>query len=161
MSAIRDAIVDIEGEAATPPGHDRRRGVALVFALCLAVGSATFGRDGPDATAPVEPPRTIIYTRDGFGQCAVVTFPDRLAKEPLPFTNPPSVTLSGGTTEALPVVTSEPPLDRDGTIWMEGDSVANAGQTWVIRCLEGSTASWLISDRRVPSDPLREAGSRR
>jgi hypothetical protein len=62
-------IVDLEGEDAAPSGQDRRRAVALVFALCLALTSAFAGRDKPQALAPaeaitgvalVEPPRHIL-----------------------------------------------------------------------------------------------------
>src|SRR5688572_4149708 len=119
MSAPSEAIVDIEGEAATPPGHDRRRGVALVFALCLAVGSATVGRDGPaatapDPTAPVDPPRMLIASRgDGFGQCVVVTLPDRPANETV--TNLPSVAAYVGATEVPLAITSEAPLESEAT----------------------------------------------
>lgn len=54
MKRADAAIVDLEGEDAAPPGHDRRRATLLAFALCLAVGSAGVGRDGPEATQPRE-----------------------------------------------------------------------------------------------------------
>ncbi|HEV8536835.1 MAG TPA: hypothetical protein VGR87_14105 [Candidatus Limnocylindria bacterium] len=57
MSVTSGTIVEVEGEAASPPGHDRRGAVTLAFALCLAVGSALVGRDGPSATAPAAAPR--------------------------------------------------------------------------------------------------------
>jgi hypothetical protein len=71
MSA-RDAIIELEGENPAPSGHERRRAMTLAFVICVAVGSAVVGRDGPEATVPAQqPPSTVpanttfIYSRDG------------------------------------------------------------------------------------------------
>ena len=44
MSVISDAIVELD-DAAPTPGRDRREAIAVVFALCVAISSALFGRD--------------------------------------------------------------------------------------------------------------------
>lgn len=122
------------------PGHDRRRAVALAFALCLAVGSATVGRDGPEATAPVEPPEMLSFSRDT-SDVVLFAFPDRLANEPL--MNLPFVPVRVRATEGLAV------------------NMASPGQSWVVTWTERGTAYWLSSDRRDLSDLLRLAGSLR
>jgi len=42
--------VDLEDDGSSVVGQDRRGAMALAFTLCLAVGSAFLGRDGPVAT---------------------------------------------------------------------------------------------------------------
>ena len=129
--------------------------MVLGFALCLAVGSAAVGRDGPEATAPVEPPRTLVLSQHG--DVVLFAFPDRLANEPLP--NLPYVTVLIRGTEGLAVNTS-PVIIRDDIKWIDGhveDQPAVRG--WLITWTEGGTAYTLSSDRRELSDLLRLAGS--
>ena len=57
-------IIDLDGEPESAPGRDRRRALTLAFALCLAIGSASLGRDGP-ASTNAEPLRTTMFDRDG------------------------------------------------------------------------------------------------
>jgi hypothetical protein len=60
------AIVELEGGDATPAGQDRRRAVALAFALSLAVGSASVGPDRPAALAPRAPePQAAMHAPSG------------------------------------------------------------------------------------------------
>ena len=81
MSGTDFTIVDTEGEAASAPGRDRRGAMALAFVLCLAVGSAGVGRDGPAATAPVDSPWTVVLSQHG--DFVLFTAPGRLANEPV------------------------------------------------------------------------------
>jgi hypothetical protein len=122
-SVTDGAIVEIDGEAPTPPGHDRRRAMVLVFALCLVVCSATVGRDGPEATAlnaaaanataPVEPPQMQSLSRDTSSHCVTPESPD-------PFAHP----------STLVVVTGEPFIPAS-TVWLATDSVTRVyDRTW-------------------------------
>ena len=100
-------IVDLEGEVDSAPGHDRRRAMTLAFALCLAIGSAGVGRDGPAAIHETAPVSMMIFGGDGINviaarpdQCGPLAqhlclpsnttgvllswIPDRLANEALP-----------------------------------------------------------------------------
>ena len=44
-AAVSDAIIDLD-DAAPTPGRDRREAIVLAFAVCVALSSALFGRDG-------------------------------------------------------------------------------------------------------------------
>src|ERR671934_1496351 len=78
-------IVEIEGVPAAPPGHDRRRAIAIAFGLCLAVGAAGVGRDGPVATAPGDGQvAATLELGAPDNDIALFTFPDRLANEAMP-----------------------------------------------------------------------------
>lgn len=78
-------MIEIDGsEGATPPGQDRRRALAVAFAMCLAVGSTFLGQDGPLATSqPVAQP-TLALQSAMPTDVVLFAFPDRLANEPPP-----------------------------------------------------------------------------
>ena len=112
----------------------------LSFALCLAVGSAGVGRDGPLATAPIDPAHVLALpprTTDA----QLFTMPDRLANEPL----------SNMEFIAVPV---------RGTQGL-GARVGSPGGVWLVTWTEGGTAYWLSSDHRDLPDLVRLAGSLR
>ena len=131
--------------------------MVLAFALCLAVGSATVGRDGPEATAPVEPPRLLTGWEET-SDVVLFAFPDRLANEPLPNLNFVTVVVRG--TQGLAVNTGQI-FVRDDIKWTAGEPPANPVQGWLITWTEGGTAYSLSSDSRELSDLLRVAGSLR
>jgi hypothetical protein len=131
--------------------------MVLTFALCLALGSATVGRDGPEATAPVEPPRMLIVSRD-MSDVVLFAFPDRLANEPLP--NLPYVTVSVRGTEGFAVHTGEMFARVDGK-WISENPGASRVQGWLITWTEAGTVYSLSSESRDLSDLLRVAGSLR
>ncbi len=141
MSGTSGTVIELDGEDAIPPGQERRRTVALAFVMCLSVGSTAVSRDGPAATAPVEPPHLLIVSADA-GDVVLFGFPDRLANEPLP--NLPYVTVVVRGTEglALNTVSERSPV-----------------QGWTVTWTEGGTAYSLSSDRRTLTDLLRVAGS--
>jgi hypothetical protein len=164
-----EAIVEIEGEDATPPGHDRRRGVALVFALCLAVGSAFFGRDdhaaipevvGPDGVeaSTVELSQTMVYSRSG----VVVTFApaDEYLSLP-PNTTDVLLSMTPGrfANEALPPLQFIPVPVRSvtGLAFAEPRPGGYRMVTWT----ERGNAYWLVSDRRDIADLVRLADTLR
>jgi hypothetical protein len=153
-------IVDLDGEPESTPGRDRRRALTLAFALCLAVGGATVGRDGPAATAPVEPPRTLFVSRDT-SDVVLFGFPDRLANEPLPNWGFLPVRVRG--TEGLAVNLAEPLPREANVVWIAGDSPMVTGEhpRWVVFWTEAGTAYSLSSESRDLSDLLRVAGSLR
>jgi hypothetical protein len=133
--------------------------MVLAFALCLAAGGASVGRDGPAATAPVEPLRTLFVSRDT-SDVVLFAFPDRLANEPLP--NWGFLPVRVRETEGLAVNLAEP-LPRENIVWIAGDSPMVTGEhpRWVIFWTEAGTAYSLSSDRRDLPDLLRVAGSLR
>lgn len=148
-------IVELEVEAAAPAGHDRRRALATAFAICLALGATAVGRDGPVATAPGTPQRTVVYDQQGTlvvyppriltlppgtADARLFTMPDRLANEPL--VNLPFVQLPIRGTEGLGIRVGSP----------EG--------AWVMWTEDG-TAYWLSSEHRDLSDLVDLAGSLR
>ncbi len=140
MSVISGAIVEIEGGSATAPGHDRRGAVALAFAMCLAVGSAGVGRDGPDATVPIEVPHVLALPPQTV-DAHLFTMPDRLANEPL--SNLEFIAVPVRETEGL------------------GARVGSPGGVWLVTWTEGGTAYWLSSEHRDLPDLVRLAGSLR
>lgn len=156
-SGISGAVIDVEGDDAAPPGHDRRAATVLAFALSLAFGSATIGRDGPEATAPVDPPRMLIVS-PGTSDVVLFAFPDRLANEPLP--NLPYVTVSVRGTEGLAVSTGDV-FAPDNNKWIGAGAPATRVQGWLITWTEAGTEYSLSSESRDLSDLLRVAGSLR
>ena len=156
-------IVDLEGEVDSAPGYDRRRAMTLAFALCLAIGSAGVGRDGPAATQAAPPDSFVIFNRDGtfvvsaaadqWGPLAHLSLPanspgvllswipDRLANEALPAL--PFVPVR---VRAVPGLAIEGP--RDGDYRMV---------TWT----ERGNVYWLVSDHGDIVDLIRLADSLR
>ena len=130
--------------------------MALAFALCLAVGSAAVGRDGPEATVAVEPPRTLVLSQHG--DVVLFAFPDRLANEPLP--NLPYVTVFVRGTEGFAVNTGEM-FVRDDIKWISENPETSRVQGWLITWTEAGTVYSLSSESRDLSDLLRVAGSLR
>jgi hypothetical protein len=152
-------IIDMDGAPEAEPGHDRRGALVLAFAMCVAIGGAAVGRDGPAATAPLEPPRTLLVSGETSG-VVLFAFPDRLANEPLPNWVFLPVQVRG--TEGLAVNLAEPP-PREGVVWIAGDSPMVTGEhaKWVVFWTEAGTAYSLSSDGRDLPDLLRVAGSLR
>jgi hypothetical protein len=161
--AISAVIIDLDAEPESTPGRDRRRALTLVFALCLAVGSAGVGRDGPAATQATESASMMIFDRDGtyvvaapadqwrpLGQLSLPSntpgvllswIPDRLANEalpPLPFVPVRVRAVSGLAVEG----------PREGDFRM---------LTWS----ELGNVYWLVSDHGDIADLVRLADSLR
>lgn len=137
MSATSGPIVELDGQEATPAGHDRRRAMLLCFLLCLAFGSAVVGRDGPIATTPVPEAAATLSLPRGVGNATLVSFPDRLANEQLPAMN--FVPIAVRTTRGL---AADPVRPGDG---------------WVLMWTERGSVYWLTSEVRDTSDLLRLA----
>jgi hypothetical protein len=134
------AIVELDGEAEPAPGRERRRAMVLVFAMCVAVGGASVGRDGPLATAPIDPAH-VLALPPRINDAQLFTMPDRLANEPL----------SNLEFVALPV---------RGTQGL-GARVGNPGGVWLVTWTEDGTAYWLSSERRELRDLVNLADSLR
>jgi len=156
MSGISRVVIDVDGEDPTPPGQDRRRAIALAFAMFLSVGVTAVGRDGPPATAPVDPPHTLVFSRDG--NAVLFAFPDRLANEPPPNLSYVTVVVRG--TKGLAVNTGRIGV-RDEVKGSATGSQPSAAQGWQVMWTEGGTAYTLSSDRGSLPDLLRVAGSLR
>jgi hypothetical protein len=155
--------VIIEVDDPTLVGQDRRRAMAVVFTLCLAVGSAFLGRDGPDATigpgkSSLEPATTFIYDRSGalmLGTLAddilslpanttdvqMQVFPDWLANEQLPPLQFVPVRVRAASGLAVEAVR---PGDQRILTWTERGAVY-----------------WLLSDRWEIADLVRLADTLR
>jgi hypothetical protein len=133
-------VVDLEGESMPSAGRERRSAVIFAFALCLAVGAATVGRDKPAMLVAFEPTRTLTLPA-GITDVELVTFPDRLANEPPPPLPYVSVRVRG--TQGLAVVTR------------------GLGLVPTLYWTEGGTAYWLTSSGRDVSDLIRIAESLR
>jgi hypothetical protein len=111
-------------------------------------------------TAPIEPPRTLVVSRDA-NDLVLFAFPDRLANEPLPNLDFLPVRVRG--TEGLAVNLAEPPPREANVVWIAGDSPMVTGEhpKWVVFWTEAGTAYSLSSDGRDLADLLRVAGSLR
>ncbi|TMG57560.1 MAG: hypothetical protein E6H84_00450 [Chloroflexi bacterium] len=120
------AVIEIEGDDATPPGHDRRRALVVAFAMCLAVGSAFLGQDGPTATAQSVEGPTLALQATAPADIVLFGFPDRLANEP-----PPPLAW-------VPVQVRK----------TEGLAVYDQHGISIVTWTELGTAYWLSSDRR-------------
>jgi hypothetical protein len=140
--SVADAgqIVDLDGGADEAPGQDRRRAITLAFALCLAIGTASVGRDGPEAIAPIDPAH-VLALPPKTADAHLFTMPDRLANEPLSNLEFVAVRVRG--TEGL------------------GARVGSPGGVWLVTWTEGGTAYWLSSEHRELSDLVNLAGSLR
>ena len=165
MSGTSGVIIEIDGGPESVPGRDRRRALTLAFALCLAIGSAGVGRDGPAATETGPAARASMMMFGGDGESGFVApagpvwdplhlslpsntsgvllswIPDRLANEalpPLPFVPVRVRAASGLAVEGL----------RDGDFRMV---------TWS----EHGNVYWLVSDHGDVADLVRLADSLR
>jgi hypothetical protein len=149
-------IVDLDGEPETPAGLDRRGALTLAFALCLAIGSAGLGRDGPEAT---EPATTMIFDRGGLVYLGAAPADQSLSLPP----NTADVLLSfipdRLANEALPALPFVPVRVRA----VSGLAVEarRPGDYQMVTWTEGGNAYWLVSDRRDVADLLRLADSLR
>lgn len=153
-------IVELDGGPDSLPGQDRRRAMAVAFALCLAIGSAGLGRDGPPGIrmeGAAESYRPIILDRAGAlvrrapaehlrlppnTADALLSFiPDRLANEALP---------------PLKFV----PVQVRQTQGLALDAV-RPGDYRMVTWTEHGNVYWLVSDRRDVADLLQLADSLR
>jgi len=155
-------IIEIDSGSDATPGRDRRRAIAIAFALCLAVGSAGLGRDGPvgirmEGAANAEPYRPLIFDPGGsyVGGApaehlalppntadALLSFiPDRLANEALP---PLKFT----------------PVHVRKTQGLAVDAV-RPGDYRMVTWTENGNVYWLVSNRRDVADLLHLADSLR
>jgi hypothetical protein len=171
MSATSTLIVDLDEEASTP-GRDRRRAVALVFTLCVAVGSVFVGNDSRVVTAPPEAETTFIYNGSGAltgwmtftpvdGRATVVTtIPTHLLSLPPNVDDIALIVFPDRlANEALPQMTFYPVQVR--AVVGLGVDPARPGDQWMLTWTEQGTAYWLVSDRRSIADLIRLADSMR
>ena len=154
-AASAGLIVDLDGEPETPAGLDRRRALTLAFALCLAIGSAGLGRDGPEAT---EPATTMICDRGGAVYLGPAPADHSLSLPP----NTADVLLSfipDRANEASPALPFVPVRVRA----VSGLAVEarRPGDYQMITWTEDGNVYWLVSDRRAVADLLRLADSLR
>ncbi len=139
VSAARlSAVVELEGEPAAAPGQDRRRAIVIALCLCLAVGGALVGRDGPAATAP---PIPALSLPAGESDVVLFTFPDRLANEAAPVFLDKGIRIRS--TEGLAY------------------SPAHGGDLAMVTWTEHGTVYWLFSKRRDVEDLVRLADTLR
>ena len=156
-------IIDLEDEVDSAPGRDRRRAMTLAFALCLAVGSAGVGRDGPAATQATRPESLTIFNRDGtFVVAAPADQWGPLAHLSLP-ANSPGVLLSWIpdrlANEALPPLPFVPVRVRAVPgLAIEG---VRDGDYRMVTWTERGNVYWLVSDHGDIVDLLRLADSLR
>ena len=156
-------IVDLDGDVESAPGHDRRRAMTLAFALCLAIGSAGLGRDGPAATQATRPDSLMIFDRDGtFVVAAPADQWGPLAHLSLP-ANSPGVLLSWIpdrlANEALPPLPFVPVRVRAVPgLAIEG---VRDGDYRMVTWTERGNVYWLVSDHGDIVDLIRLADSLR
>lgn len=140
MSARAGAIVELDGSQSFAVGQERRAAVAIAFALCLAIGAATIGRDKPAVLVQPQPVR-VLALPSGLSDVDLIVFPDRLANEPPPPLPFRTVRVRG--TEGLAVAT--PGLGLIPTLY------------WT----ENGMAYWLTSTSRDVNDLIAIAESLR
>ncbi len=156
-------IVEVDGEPEAAPGQDRRRALTLAFALCLAIGSAGVGRDGPAATEARRPDSFTLFDRDGtFVVAAAADQWGPLAHLSLP-ANSPGVLLSWIpdrlANEALPPLPFVPVRVRAVPgLAIEG---SREGDYRMVTWTERGNVYWLVSDHGDIADLVRLADSLR
>jgi len=157
-------IIEIDSGSDATPGQDRRRAIALGFALCLALGSSVIGRDDPVSTKGLALPSVesesltvTIFNRAGTRVAtapaeglslppntadALLSFiPERLVNEALP------------PFQFVPVrVRAVPGLAVDA---------ARPGGYRMVTWVEQGNMYWLVSDKRDIPDLLQLADSLR
>jgi hypothetical protein len=153
-------IVDLDGGPEAAPGRDRRRALTIAFALCLAVGSAGLGRDGPAATeAASKELTTMVFDRTGAVYLGVAPVERQLSLPP----NTSDALLSSIparlASEAWPALPFVPVRVRA----VSGLAVEarRPGDPHMVTWTEGGNVYWLVSDQRDISDLLRVADSLR
>src|SRR2546423_2879743 len=146
--AVSAVLIDLDGDVESAPGHDRRHAMALAFVLCLAIGSAGLGRDGPAATQVTRPDSLMTFSRDGsFLVAAPADQWGPLAHLSLPATSP-GVLLSWIpdrlANEALPSLPFVPVRVRAVPgLAIEG---VRDGDYRMVTWTEHGNAYWLLSD---------------
>jgi hypothetical protein len=156
-------IIDLDDDVEAAPGHDRRHAMTLAFVLCLAIGSAGLGRDGPAATQATSPESLMIFNRDGaFLVAAPADQWGPLAHLSLP-ANSPGVLLSWIpdrlANEALPPLPFVPVRVRAVPgLAMEGP---RQGDYRMVTWTERGNVYWLVSDHGDIADLVRLADSLR
>jgi hypothetical protein len=154
-------IIDLDGEPASSPGRDRRRALTLAFSLCLAIGSAGLGRDGPAATEQ-RPASMLVFSGDG--TYVVAATADQWGSLPLSLpSNTPGVLLSWIpdrlANEALPPLPFVPVRVRAVSgLAVEG---VRDGDFRMITWSELGYVYWLVSDHGDVTDLVRLADSLR
>jgi hypothetical protein len=129
--------------------------LTLAFALCLAVGSASVGRDGPAATT-AEPLRTMIFDRDG---TRVLTAPgnDYLSLPPNTSDVLLSVVPDRLANEAWPPLQFVPVQVR-AVVGLASEGL-RPGDYRMLTWIERGNAYWLVSSRREIADLVQLADS--
>jgi hypothetical protein len=131
--------------------------LTLAFALCLAIGSAGVGRDGPAATID-EPLRTTMFSRDG----------TRVIAAPLNS----DLSLPPGATDVLLSMVPDrlaneawPPLQfvpvRVRTVTGLASDGVRPGDYRMVTWIERGNAYWLVSSQRDIADLVKLADSLR
>ena len=146
-------------------GADRRRAVVLGFALCLAVGSAFVGRDGPVASPPVvaskmeETATTTSAGRPDVWSPLLVAVPGTLSLPP----NTTDVQL-----QVFPdwLANEQLPQAQYNVVRVRAASglavdAVRPGDQRIVTWTELGTVYWLISDKRDVVDLVRLADSLR
>jgi hypothetical protein len=162
--AISAVIIDLDGDVESAPGHDRRRAMTLAFALCLAIGSAGLGRDGPAAIHETAPVSMMMFGPDGLHVIAAP--PDQcgpLAHHLCLPSNTPGVLLSWIpdrlANEALPPLPFVPVRVRSVSgLAVEGP---REGDFRMLTWSELGNVYWLVSDHGDIADLVRLADSLR
>jgi hypothetical protein len=157
-------IIDIDGEPESAPGRDRRHAMTLAFALCLAIGSAGLGRDGPAAIYETAPVSMTIFGGDGVN--VIAARPDQcgpLAQHLCLPSNATGVLLSWIpdrlANEALPPLPFVPVRVRSASgLGVEG---SRQGDYRMLTWSERGNVYWLVSDHGNIADLVRLADSLR
>lgn len=167
-SATSGVIIEVDDGNPPAAGQDRRRAMAVVFTLCLAVGSAFVGRDSPLATSGVgsskaESAPTITFVNQGataWGPVpAAIRFDNRLS-------------LPAGTTDVQLDVFPDwlaneqlPPMQYVPVRVRAASGLAveavRTGDQWIVTWTERGTVYSLISDRLTIADLVRLADTLR
>ena len=155
-------IIDLEDGGSPGVGHDRRAAVALAFTLCLAVGSAVLGRDGPVAiqgASRLESASTTVFFDRSGARAGTAPLQDYLSLPP----NTPDVLLSVVpdrlANEAWPPLPFVPVQVRAvAGLASEG---LRPGDYRMVTWIERGNAYWLVSSDREIADLVKLADSLR
>ena len=148
-------IVEVDEPEATP-GRDRRRALTLAFALCLAIGSAGVGRDGPAATIAQSAPTMTIFSSEGT-RVLIAPTDDYLSLPPNTTDVLLSVVPDRLANEAWPPLQFVPVRVRAVTgLASEG---LRPGDYRMVTWIERGNAYWLVSSDREIADLVKLADS--